>query len=285
MGGGGDKSYLGFGQANPGDGNGESDANQSLAKFNVEEFLNLAYKVEAVAPVTRQQPWKMLVPMSMTGKRTGEIHIPPEKRIIVPEHAKAVVAAEYGDEQQVPAGCSQTVPTKGRIDGLGVDDDNRAEFHVDDCPDVAHVRGDVEADMASNGRDEVDCVGSKNAINADVQLEKQVHHVDKVHAMAYKQAPKGQPIVLQKWEPGMVMRKLKHTQVPIWIWLRDLPIKLWTEEGLSTVASGVGKLLYLDAITRACTRLDFARVCVMLDISSKLPKHIIMMSPDEDGGE
>ncbi|KAL2230742.1 UNVERIFIED_CONTAM: hypothetical protein Sindi_1668600, partial [Sesamum indicum] len=73
------------------------------------------------------------------------------------------------------------------------------------------------------------------------------------------------PRLREKWEPGMAMRKLKHTQVPVWIKLRHLPLELWTEEDLSTVASGIGKPLYLDAITRACTRLDFARVCVMLD--------------------
>ncbi|KAL2223555.1 UNVERIFIED_CONTAM: hypothetical protein Sindi_3101100 [Sesamum indicum] len=71
----------------------------------------------------------------------------------------------------------------------------------------------------------------------------------------------GQPIVFQKWEPRMAMRKLKHTQVPVWIRLRHLPVELWTVEGLSTVASGIGRPLYPDAITRACTRLDFARVC------------------------
>ncbi|XP_011090072.1 uncharacterized protein LOC105170848 [Sesamum indicum] len=32
-------------------------------------------------------------------------------------------------------------------------------------------------------------------------------------------------------------------------------------------------------------RLDFARVCVMLDISSNLPKHIVILTPDDDGGE
>ncbi|KAL2252024.1 UNVERIFIED_CONTAM: hypothetical protein Sindi_2324700 [Sesamum indicum] len=95
----------------------------------------------------------------------------------------------------------------------------------------------------------------------------------------------GQPIVLQKWEPGMAMRKLKHTQVPVWIKLRHLPMEFWTTEGLSTVASGVGKPLYRDAITRACTRLDFARVCVMIDVTQKIEKHIIIMTPDEDGGE
>ncbi|KAL2252847.1 UNVERIFIED_CONTAM: hypothetical protein Sindi_0079400 [Sesamum indicum] len=95
----------------------------------------------------------------------------------------------------------------------------------------------------------------------------------------------GQPIVLQKWEPGMAMRKLKHTQVPVWIKMRHLPMEFWTTKGLSTVASGVGKPLYPDAITRACTRLDFARVCVMIDVTQTLRKHIIIMTPDEDGGE
>ncbi|KAK4384499.1 hypothetical protein Sango_3054800 [Sesamum angolense] len=95
----------------------------------------------------------------------------------------------------------------------------------------------------------------------------------------------GQPIVLQKWEPGMVLRKLKHTEVPIWIKLRHLPVELWTTEGLNTVASGIGRPLYPDAITRACTMLDFARVCVMLNVNSKLPKHVIIMMPNELGGE
>ncbi|KAL2248186.1 UNVERIFIED_CONTAM: hypothetical protein Sindi_2670900 [Sesamum indicum] len=95
----------------------------------------------------------------------------------------------------------------------------------------------------------------------------------------------GQPIVLQKWESGMAMRKMKHTQVPVWIKLRHLPLEFWMTEGLSTVASGVGKPLYPDAITRACTRLDFARVCVMIDVTQKLEKHIIIMTLDEDGGE
>ncbi|XP_011075697.1 uncharacterized protein LOC105160128 [Sesamum indicum] len=83
----------------------------------------------------------------------------------------------------------------------------------------------------------------------------------------------------------MAMRKLKHKQVPVWIRLRHLPVELWTVKGLSTVASGIGRPLYPDAITRACTRLDFAHVCVMLDVSSKLPKHIIIMMPKEEGGE
>ncbi|KAL2230702.1 UNVERIFIED_CONTAM: hypothetical protein Sindi_1664600 [Sesamum indicum] len=35
--------------------------------------------------------------------------------------------------------------------------------------------------------------------------------------------------------PGKAMRKLKHTQAPIWIKLRHLPMEYWTMEGLSIV--------------------------------------------------
>ncbi|KAL0420583.1 UNVERIFIED_CONTAM: hypothetical protein Slati_3081200 [Sesamum latifolium] len=95
----------------------------------------------------------------------------------------------------------------------------------------------------------------------------------------------GQPIILQQSESGMALRRHKHTQVPIWIHLRHLPVEFWMNDRLSTVASGIGRPLYQDAITKAYTILDFARVCVMLDISSTLPKHIVVMVPTEDGGE
>ncbi|KAL0286507.1 UNVERIFIED_CONTAM: hypothetical protein Sradi_7146000 [Sesamum radiatum] len=69
----------------------------------------------------------------------------------------------------------------------------------------------------------------------------------------------GQPIVLQPWEQGMSLRRQKHTQIPVWIRLRHLPMEYWTDEGLSTVASGIGTPLYTDGITKDCSRLDFAR--------------------------
>ncbi|KAL0294970.1 UNVERIFIED_CONTAM: hypothetical protein Sradi_6858100 [Sesamum radiatum] len=89
----------------------------------------------------------------------------------------------------------------------------------------------------------------------------------------------GQPVVLQPWEQGMSLRRQKHLRVPVWIRLRHLPMEYWTEDGLSAVASGIGTPLYTDKITKNCLRLDFARVCIMLDYCSKLPKHVIVLSP------
>ncbi|KAL0427762.1 UNVERIFIED_CONTAM: hypothetical protein Slati_2951000 [Sesamum latifolium] len=95
----------------------------------------------------------------------------------------------------------------------------------------------------------------------------------------------GQPIVLQKRTSGLALRKHGHTQVPIWVKLRHIPVELWTTDGLSTIASGIGRPLYRDAITKAGTRLDFARVCVMVDFNATLPKHIVMIFSGEDGNE
>ncbi|KAL0302324.1 UNVERIFIED_CONTAM: hypothetical protein Scaly_3036500 [Sesamum calycinum] len=85
---------------------------------------------------------------------------------------------------------------------------------------------------------------------------------------------------------GMSLRRQKHKQIPIWIRLKHLPMEYWTEDGLSIVASGVGTPLYADKITRNCSRLDFARICVMLDYSSTLLKHLVVISPHlRDGKE
>ncbi|KAK4389692.1 hypothetical protein Sango_2306200 [Sesamum angolense] len=86
----------------------------------------------------------------------------------------------------------------------------------------------------------------------------------------------GQPIVLQCWEQGMSLRRQKHTRIPVWVRLKHLPMEYWMEEGLSAVASGIGVPLYTDKITRECSRLDFARVCVMLDYNSVIPKHVVV---------
>ncbi|KAL0310235.1 UNVERIFIED_CONTAM: hypothetical protein Scaly_2948000 [Sesamum calycinum] len=89
----------------------------------------------------------------------------------------------------------------------------------------------------------------------------------------------GQPIVLQRWEPGMSLRKQKTHTVPVWVRLKHLPVEYWSDEGLSVVASGIGQPLYSDAVTKQCSRLDYARVCVMLDYNSVLPKHLVIISP------
>ncbi|KAL0285369.1 UNVERIFIED_CONTAM: hypothetical protein Sangu_2782200 [Sesamum angustifolium] len=88
--------------------------------------------------------------------------------------------------------------------------------------------------------------------------------------------PSAPTVSMDALPTGIFIRKIK---------LRYLPVEFWVDEGLSTVVSGIGKPLYQDTITKVCTRLDFAHVCIMLKISSKLLKHVIIMVPNENGNE
>ncbi|KAL0307418.1 UNVERIFIED_CONTAM: hypothetical protein Sangu_3031200 [Sesamum angustifolium] len=94
----------------------------------------------------------------------------------------------------------------------------------------------------------------------------------------------GQPIVLQSGNRYGIKKAETHRS-PSLDQTSTLAGGTLDDKGLSTVASGIGRPLYPDAITRACTRLDFARVCVMLNVNSKLPKHVVIMMPNEFGGE
>ena len=80
----------------------------------------------------------------------------------------------------------------------------------------------------------------------------------------------GRYLVLRKWCPGLPMAKDELSKIPVWAKFHNVPIELWTEEGLSHIASVVGLPLYADAATEACSRISFARICKEFDASIPL---------------
>ncbi|KAJ6714928.1 GLYCINE-RICH CELL WALL STRUCTURAL PROTEIN 1.8-LIKE [Salix viminalis] len=79
----------------------------------------------------------------------------------------------------------------------------------------------------------------------------------------------GKNIILQKWTPKFQFDRSRISALPVWVRLRGLPLPLWTKEGLSMVASMLGKPLSCNEKTISCCRLDYARLCVELD--ARLP--------------
>ncbi|KAF7126514.1 hypothetical protein RHSIM_Rhsim11G0120400 [Rhododendron simsii] len=77
-------------------------------------------------------------------------------------------------------------------------------------------------------------------------------------------------MVLQQWQPQMNLVKKQLTQIPLWAHFYNVPLELWSEAGLSFVASAVGKPLYADQLTESCKRISFAKICVEVDFSSPL---------------
>ncbi|KAL6581539.1 hypothetical protein OROMI_007462 [Orobanche minor] len=93
----------------------------------------------------------------------------------------------------------------------------------------------------------------------------------------------GQPLFIERWREGMTLEKRNHKEVPIWVKFRNIPTEYWTEDGLSIVASAVGRPLYPDAITSSMERIDYARVCVMISVNDKLLDNFFMFLPSANG--
>ncbi|KAG5548392.1 hypothetical protein RHGRI_013920 [Rhododendron griersonianum] len=80
----------------------------------------------------------------------------------------------------------------------------------------------------------------------------------------------GRLLVLQQWHPHMCLQKELVSKIPIWVQLYNVPLELWTAQGLSYVASAIGRPLYADRMTETCKRLNYAKVCVEVDVDSEL---------------
>lgn len=78
-------------------------------------------------------------------------------------------------------------------------------------------------------------------------------------------------LVLKEWSPQLCLVKEQLAKVPIWAQFYQVPLKLWSEAGLSYVASAVGVPLHADSLTEECQRLSYAKICVEVDVGSDLP--------------
>ncbi|XWS36019.1 hypothetical protein CRYUN_Cryun20dG0046200 [Craigia yunnanensis] len=84
----------------------------------------------------------------------------------------------------------------------------------------------------------------------------------------------GKPLIVRKWEPRMRSLEFNMARLPVWLQLVNIPLELFTQKGISYIASALGNSLYSDRITASQKRLAFARVCVEIDASVEIPKSI-----------
>ncbi|XP_031279764.1 uncharacterized protein LOC116138167 [Pistacia vera] len=84
----------------------------------------------------------------------------------------------------------------------------------------------------------------------------------------------GKCIILQQWHAQFTFDKSCISRVPVWACLHGFPYPLWSHKGLCMVSSMLGRPLSSDKTTSERTRLDYARVCVELDATKPLRRHI-----------
>ncbi|KAL7232375.1 hypothetical protein ACSBR2_010405 [Camellia fascicularis] len=88
-------------------------------------------------------------------------------------------------------------------------------------------------------------------------------------------------IIIKKWHPVMTLTKNVFSSVPIWVKIFNVPLELWTEEGLSYIASFIGNLLYLDEFIQNHSQLTFARICIEIEATKEIPSKLITQAPSK----
>ncbi|GKE51178.1 zinc knuckle CX2CX4HX4C containing protein [Tanacetum coccineum] len=79
------------------------------------------------------------------------------------------------------------------------------------------------------------------------------------------------PLVVQKWDINVSIDKTEPDKLPLWMRLCNVPLKAWTNKGISALASRIGKPLIMAARTaEMCKlgvgRIGYARVLVEVDV-------------------
>ncbi|KAF7127540.1 hypothetical protein RHSIM_Rhsim11G0071500 [Rhododendron simsii] len=92
----------------------------------------------------------------------------------------------------------------------------------------------------------------------------------------------GKMLVLKLWKPHMALIKEKFQCVPKWVHFYNVPFEYWMESGLSCIAISVGIPLYADDMTARCKRMSFVKVCVEINLESKLPNSFDLKCPNGD---
>ncbi|GKE27956.1 RNA-directed DNA polymerase, eukaryota, reverse transcriptase zinc-binding domain protein [Tanacetum coccineum] len=97
------------------------------------------------------------------------------------------------------------------------------------------------------------------------------------------------PLIVQKWDPDVIIDKSDPKSLPCWIKLYNVPLEAWTVKGISTIASGLGKSLIMDKTTTkmckggACI-FGYARVLVEIQVDKDF-KEKLRFSIREKGND
>ncbi|GJY39712.1 nucleotide-binding alpha-beta plait domain-containing protein [Tanacetum coccineum] len=94
-------------------------------------------------------------------------------------------------------------------------------------------------------------------------------------------------LIINKWNPSLPLKKNEVIEVPVWVKLHKVPLVAYSKDGLSLIATQIGKPLMLDAFTSSmCVEswghISFARVLVKISSDTNLKKEVTMTVPNED---
>ncbi|KAL6558452.1 hypothetical protein OROMI_018802 [Orobanche minor] len=90
----------------------------------------------------------------------------------------------------------------------------------------------------------------------------------------------GYPMRLFRWDPFFNFKE-EPASAPLWVKIHSLLSQWFDLRSLKTIASSLGEFLKVDESTHNRTRLNFARVCVEVNLKNYLPKKINLQVDDD----
>lgn len=90
------------------------------------------------------------------------------------------------------------------------------------------------------------------------------------------------PMVVSKWSPNTEKDQPEEKSIPLWVYLKKVPMNMYSWEGLSFITSAVGHPVRLHPETAACSSFEVAKVFVNADLSKDLPKDILFSKNGTD---
>lgn len=82
------------------------------------------------------------------------------------------------------------------------------------------------------------------------------------------------PMVITKWVPEEMKEKPEITAIPLWVHLKNVPMHMYSWQGLSFITSAAGSPVRLHPETAACTNFKVAKIFVNVDLTKELPSKI-----------
>nr|GEX81790.1 hypothetical protein [Tanacetum cinerariifolium] len=123
---------------------------------------------------------------------------------------------------------------------------------------------DLECNAEEKGKEtkdvgKVDCMSDEIGDTVEQNLRSCNEHGMKLVLENSPWMVRGRLLIVQKWNPNVSFEKAEPSTIPLWIKLYDVPLEAWTSQGISTLASGLGKPMVMDDITTRTCQLTLTK--------------------------
>lgn len=81
-------------------------------------------------------------------------------------------------------------------------------------------------------------------------------------------------LVVTKWIPEELTEKLEVKSITMWVYLKNVPMNMFSWEGPSFITSAAEYPVRLHPETANCSNFKLAKIFVNVDLSKELPKKI-----------